>query len=61
MLRIANARPDESTLLTGWAKWVLVQRIESGQPPQPLVTITASDVDDFGSYASEIRRALRAS
>jgi hypothetical protein len=60
MLRLSNMRPDEAALLTGWARWALVQRIESGQPPQPIVTITASDVDDFGSYASEIRRALRA-
>jgi len=61
MMRLANARPDEAALLKGWARWALVQRIESGQAPQPLITITASDVDDFGTYASEIRRILKAS
>ena len=60
IMRIASGRRDESALLTGWAKWALVQRIESGQTLQPLLTITASDIDDYGTYASEIRRTLRA-
>lgn len=58
--RVTHVRPDDAALLKGWAKWALIQRIESRQPFQPLLTITASDVDEFGSYASEIRRGLRA-
>ncbi|HEY5475623.1 MAG TPA: hypothetical protein VIK11_02810 [Tepidiformaceae bacterium] len=61
ILRLTNARPDDASLLRGWAKWALAARLESGQPPQPLITVTASDIDDFGTCASEVRRTLRAS
>lgn len=57
----ARMRPvDAELLLKTWARWEISHRIdEYGVVPQS-VTITASDLDDFGAYATDLGRALQA-
>lgn len=57
----AHVRPAETLeLLKTWANWELEHRVEEfGDAPASL-TITASDLDDFGAYALDLGRALRA-
>jgi len=48
-------------LLKTWARWEIQQRVDV-QGFAPLsVTITASDLDDFGAYATDLGRTLLAS
>lgn len=50
---------DKPTLLKNWARWELAQRIRDGGGVVPgTVTITASDLDDFGAYASDLARSI---
>ncbi len=58
----ARLRPVEpSVLLKTWACWEIANRIENhGVPPQS-IAITASDLDDFGAYATDLGRTLQAS
>ncbi len=52
---------EKGAMLKAWARWELAQRLEDhGVLPQA-VTITASDLDDFGAYASDLGRSLLAS
>ena len=53
-------QPVEKTLLLKtWARWEIAMRLEEqGIIPQT-ITITASDVDDFGAYASDLGRTLQ--
>lgn len=51
---------EKSALLKIWARWEIALRYnELGTIPQT-VTITARDVDDFGAYASDLGRTLKA-
>jgi hypothetical protein len=56
----ARLQPVEKTaLLKTWARWEIAMRLEDqGVLPQT-ITITASDVDDFGAYATDLARTLR--
>ena len=56
----ARMQPVEKTLLLKtWARWEIAMRLEEqGIIPQT-ITITASDVDDFGAYASDLGRTLQ--
>lgn len=58
----ARIRPgDTLTLLKTWARWELEHRVqEQGTVPTSL-TITTSDLDDLGAYATDLGRLLRAS
>jgi hypothetical protein len=58
----ARLRPVEPLLLLKtWARWEIAQRIqEHGMAPSS-VTITASDLDDFGAYATDLGRTLQVS
>lgn len=61
MLRARFSATEKGALLNFWARWELAQRLEeSGVLPSTL-TITASDLDDFGAYATDFGRALLAS
>ena len=52
---------DKGSLLKSWARWELGQRIEEVGTLPATLTITASDLDDFGAYASDFGRSLQAS
>lgn len=51
---------DKPVLLKAWARWELDQRAEEQGSLPATVTITASDIDDSGAYASDLGRNLRA-
>ena len=57
----ARMKPIErSELLKIWARWAIALRLEDyGMIPRT-ITITASDLDDFGAYAVDLGRHLRA-
>lgn len=57
----ARVQPMErAALLKKWAQWEIAVRFEE-QGVLPLtVTITTSDLDDFGAYALDLARTLRA-
>ncbi|MGH2632731.1 MAG: hypothetical protein ACRDG3_04905 [Tepidiformaceae bacterium] len=47
-------------LLKTWARWEIQQRVDDHGLPPRSVTITASDLDDFGAYATDLGRTLLA-
>jgi hypothetical protein len=58
--RLRVATPNRTDLLKVWARWELALRLEQTGMLPPRITITASDLDDFGAYAQELARvALR--
>lgn len=58
MQRAKVHRLDRASLLKNWARWEIAQRMdESGGMPET-VTITASDLDDYGAYAMDLARSL---
>lgn len=60
LARARMARVEKSVMLKTWCLWALAERLEDlGTLPSTL-TITASDIDDFGAYASDLGRVLRA-
>jgi hypothetical protein len=52
---------EKGVLLKSWARWELGQRLEEAGVLPTTLTITASDLDDFGAYASDFGRSLQAS
>ncbi len=52
---------EKSQLLKTWARWVIAMRLEDDGILPRTLTITASDLDDFGAYAVDLGRHLRAS
>ena len=59
MVRSSMKLPKKTLLLKTWARWEIAMRLEEqGIIPQT-ITITASDVDDFGAYASDLGRTLQ--
>ena len=51
---------EKIALLKAWARWELAMRLdELGVLPSTL-TITATDLDDFGAYATDFGRTLKA-
>lgn len=58
----ARLRPIEPILLLKtWARWELAHRVKEHGVAPSSITITASDIDDFGAYASDLGRTLQAS
>ncbi len=52
---------DKTALLKTWARWEIAQRIQEQGFAPATITITASDLDDFGAYATDFARTLQAS
>ena len=50
---------DRATLLKTWARWEIALRLEDQGIIPHTITITASDLDDFGAYAVDLARHLR--
>ena len=58
---LPNDRADKAALLKRWAIWDVGNRYrENGFVPKT-ITITASDVDEFGAYATDLGRSLKSS
>lgn len=63
-VQMARARVhtfDKAALLKTWARWEIAQRIQEQGFAPATITITASDLDDFGAYATDFARTLQAS
>lgn len=57
----ARVRPASTLeLMKTWARWEIEYRVREFGDAPPSVTITASDLDDFGAYALDLGRALQA-
>lgn len=58
----ARLQPVEAVLLLKtWARWEIAQRMQADGIPPNSVTICASDLDDFGAYATDLARTIKAS
>jgi hypothetical protein len=51
---------EKPQLLKTWARWEIAMRLEDHGVLPRTITITASDLDDFGAYAVDLGRHLRA-
>ena len=59
MLRARYARIEPEQLIRAWARWEIgLRTAEQGFVPAT-ITITASDLDDFGAYASDLARTMQ--
>lgn len=55
----ARLQPVEAALLLKtWARWEIAQRMQTSGTPPHSVTICASDLDDFGAYATDLARTI---
>jgi hypothetical protein len=52
---------EKPTLLKLWARWAIALRLEETGIIPSAITITSSDLDDFGAYAMDFAGVLRAS
>lgn len=62
--QLAKARVhqfDKSALLKSWARWEIQSRLREYGVLPATITITASDLDDFGAYAMDFSQTLKAS
>jgi len=60
LARIRMPQRDTLVLLKTWARWEIEHRVQDlGFVPSSL-TITASDLDDVGAYATDLGRMLHA-
>jgi hypothetical protein len=60
LTRARMPKVERDQMLKLWAKWELAMRAEEGTLPSTL-TITASDLDEYGAYATDFGRSLLAS
>lgn len=58
LTRARVSPPDKSELLKTWARWEIAMRLEDHGIIPGTITITASDLDDFGAYAVDLSRHL---
>lgn len=61
LLRARMPRVEREQMLKLWAKWEIGNRLEFGEPLPATLTITASDLDEYGAYATDFGRSLLAS
>ena len=57
--RIGHFQKDQ--LLKAWARWAITLRIEDLGVVPATITITASDIDEFGAYSGVLATFLQAS
>ena len=60
LLRARMPKVERDQMLKRWAKWEIEAHAEQGPLPGTL-TITASDLDEYGAYATDFGRTLLAS
>ena len=61
MSRARQPHYQREVLLKVWARWAISLRLEDMGVIPATVTVTASDIDDFGGYANALGEALKAS
>ncbi len=61
LLRARLPRIDRDRLLLSWAKWEIQLHMEDHGTLPKTITVTASDLDDFGAYAHGFGNMLLAS
>ncbi len=54
----AGARTSSEKLLKAWARWAISNRLDETGSLPATITITGSDIDDTGAYASGLRATL---
>ncbi|MCC7363268.1 MAG: hypothetical protein IT303_02765 [Dehalococcoidia bacterium] len=59
LVRARVGHTERSALLKTWARWEIALRMEDQGVIPRTITITASDLDDFGAYAVDLARHLR--
>jgi hypothetical protein len=57
--RVRAPQVEKGTLLKVWSRWAIGLRYDAIGLMPSTVTITASDIDDFGGYATELGRVLQ--
>ena len=60
LVRARLPKIERDQVLKRWATWEIAAHAEMGPLPNTL-TITASDLDDYGAYATDFGRSLLAS
>jgi hypothetical protein len=60
MNRGRHPQYQRDVLLKVWARWAITLRMEDLGVIPATITITASDIDDFGGYANALGDALKA-
>lgn len=61
LLRARLPRIDRDRLLLAWARWEIQLHMEDHGTLPRTITVTASDLDDFGAYAHGFGNVLLAS
>ncbi|MGE5597526.1 MAG: hypothetical protein ACM3S1_15985 [Hyphomicrobiales bacterium] len=59
LIRARMQPREKSELLKTWARWAIAMRLEDHGVLPNTITITASDLDDFGAYAVDLGRHLQ--
>jgi hypothetical protein len=59
LTRARMPKVERDQMLKLWARWELATRAAEGNLPATL-TITASDLDEYGAYATDFGRSLLA-
>lgn len=59
MARARVQRVEAVQLMKTWARWEISLRLEEHGLIPATITITASDLDDYGAYASNLARAMQ--
>ena len=57
--RGGTRRIDTERLVKTWARWAIAHRLDEGDQLPKTITITASDVDEYGAYAASLGDFLR--
>lgn len=58
MQRARVQRLDRASLLKTWARWEIAMRLRQDGVLPSTVTITASDLDDYGAYAMDLAQSF---
>src|SRR5262249_28119562 len=59
MARARFQRLDPLQLMKTWARWEIAMRLEDQGIIPATITITASDLDEYGAYASNLGRSMQ--
>lgn len=59
MARARFQRVEPVQLMKTWARWEISMRLEDQGLIPSTITITASDLDDFGAYASDLGHTMQ--
>ena len=60
MNRARQPRYERDVLLKAWARWAISLQFEDMGVIPATITVTASDIDEFGGYANALGETLKA-